>query len=191
MNTFPSYDDDFKAMVALFDRAHTRFLGEQIDLISSRVSERTLCGQLMLYIYEEMKQDYRLAKYYVDVEYNRNFYRSKEIRNSLGKNVRITCDLIVHSRGNVLSQDNLIAIEMKKVPPMISSNIEDDRERLMALTRPSYDQEWTFNGMDLPEFVCRFILGVFILIDYRNQTVLAQYYCRGELVNERCDSIII
>lgn len=190
MNNIPSYDD-FEEMVALFERAHTRFLREQTDLIASRVSERTLCGQLMLYIYEEMKQDHRLAEYFVDVEYNRNLYRSKEIRNSRGETVRVTCDLIVHSRGQVSLQDNLIAIEMKKVPPMISSNIEDDRERLMALTRPSYDQEWTFNGMELPEYVCRFILGVFVLIDYRNRTVFAEYYYRGELVNERHEVINI
>lgn len=37
---------------------------------------------------------------------------------------------------------------------------QQDRNRLIALTSPSYNDTWVFNGTDLPEFVCRYILGI-------------------------------
>lgn len=39
----------------------------------------------------------------------------KTIYNDDLKVVSIVCDLIVHSRGEILEKDNLIALEMKKL----------------------------------------------------------------------------
>ena len=54
-------------------------------------------------------------QYKVDVEYNRNDGALKTAivgENSVIKS--IVCDLILHSRGRIPRQDNLIALEMKK-----------------------------------------------------------------------------
>lgn len=47
--------DNYNKMRNLFESASTKFLIEQKNLIQSEVSERTLCGQLMLYLNEEKK----------------------------------------------------------------------------------------------------------------------------------------
>ncbi|MFD1415699.1 hypothetical protein [Oceanobacillus jeddahense] len=171
---------NYNKMKELFEKSNDNFLSQQIKLIESRVSERTLCGQLMLYLNEE-KNKTEYWKYYVDVEYNRNFHRKvKTIKNSEEEIIRINCDLILHSRGENLIQDNLIAIEMKKSN---SSNInkEKDKERLKALTKHSFDNVWSYDGKSLPKNVCRYILGVYYEFNISRGKVLLEYYMDGQL----------
>lgn len=87
-------------------------------LFETKVSERTLCGALMLELHEVLRKT-RYFEYFVDVEYNRNaggklktFKRTiNEVEEQI---VTINCDLLVHSRGQKKNCDNLIALEMKR-----------------------------------------------------------------------------
>src|SRR3546814_3517435 len=78
--------------------------------------------------------------------------------------VRITCDLILHSRGRVVERDNLIAIEMKRLSHPEREK-QKDRVRLRALTKTSYDDVWSADGRALPEHVCGYGLGYFVELD--------------------------
>lgn len=107
-------DGTIKELITLFEKANKRFLSEQDKLILSGIAERTLCGSLMLYLQEELKGTI-YSEYYVDVEYNRNNGKVKTIINENIEVIPINCDIIIHSRGENLAQDNLIALQMKKI----------------------------------------------------------------------------
>ncbi|WP_225748949.1 hypothetical protein [Paraeggerthella sp. Marseille-Q4926] len=185
----------FEEMVALFEQANKDFLFANQDLFEVEVSERTLCGALMICIHELISRNGAYSGYYADVEYNRNEGDLKTIcktmRGADGGVVRITCDLILHSRGHHPEQDNLIAMEMKKS----SGHPEDkdkDRERLRALTKDSYDDVWVYDGYSFPEHVCRYVLGVYYEINFSDNDILLEYYRQGLCVNTyhmpcRCD----
>lgn len=110
----------YEDLVTLFEDADRCFRHDDIRLFEDRVSERTLCGALMLHLHEEMRKHGELYKgFHADVEYNRNRNTIKKILqkkedNDDGIIVNINCDLLVHGRGLTLEQENLIAIEMKK-----------------------------------------------------------------------------
>ena len=177
-----TYDE----MVALFDRANTQLLQQDRALFSSQVSERTLCGALMLHLKNCVSEDEDLAGYYVDVEYNRNKGGIKTIRKTIvGEQeqvIPINCDLIVHSRGECVEQDNLVSIEMKKSTRRPTEK-DKDRERLIALTKDSFNDVWAFDGRNLPEHVCRYVLGVYYEINYRRKLISIEYYRTGQLVH--------
>src|SRR5699024_5877495 len=70
--------------------------------------------------------------------------------------------------------DNLIALEMKKsYRPMKEK--ENDKARLVALTKDSYDGVWSFDGKTLPEHVCGYDLGIYYEIDSKNCLVYIEY----------------
>lgn len=166
-------------IVGIFEKASKCFLQEQKAFILSGVSERSLCGELMKYLAKEInKTDF--SKYHVDVENNRNEGgKLKTIKNDKEVVIPITCDIIVHSRGENINQDNLIAIEMKK-----SSNKkvekDKDRDRLIALTKDSFDNIWSYDGKTFPEHVCRYLLGVYYEINLETRLVEIEYYMKGE-----------
>lgn len=175
----------FEQMVTLFENANQTFIQRDIGLFKSGVSERTLCGALMLHIHDLILKNDDFVNYYTDVEYNRNKGgRIKNIKKTIQgvdeQVVSITCDLILHSRGNCTEQDNLIAVEMKKSnrPP---HEKHADKERLMALTKDSYDDVWSFDGKNLPEYVCRYVLGVYYEINYFRHLIKIEYYRLGQL----------
>jgi hypothetical protein len=92
--------------------------------------------------------------YYADTEYNRmQEGRVKTILDEEAHEVRITCDLILHSRGEIAKKDNLIAIEMKRLEHPASEK-RKDRIRLRTLTKSSYDGVWSADSKTLPEYVC-------------------------------------
>lgn len=62
----------YAEMVALFENANRVFLQEEQSLFNTRVSERTLCGALMLHIHDIIKDNDSYTGYYTDVGYNRN-----------------------------------------------------------------------------------------------------------------------
>lgn len=64
----------------------------------------------MIELHEALKKT-KFADYFVDVEHNRNI--EKDIRGLNEQIVIINYDLIVHSRGQNMLCDNLIALEMK------------------------------------------------------------------------------
>ena len=161
-------------LVKIFEKANKRFLKENIAFILSNVAERSLCSTLAQCLYLEIRHS-KYSRYYVDVEYNRNNGRIKTIYNDDLKVVTIICDLIVHSRGEIVEKDNLIALEMKKsYRPMKEK--ENDKARPVALTKDSYD------GKTLPEHVCGYDLGIYYEIDSKNCLVYIEYYVKGKKV---------
>ena len=175
-------------LLNIFEEANKMMIINDNDLFITDVSERMFCGALMLHLHELIKET-RYKDYHVDVEYNRNKGSklktiNKTIRGLENKIIRINCDLIVHSRGHNVLQDNLIAIEMKKSNrPKEEKN--SDRERLIALTKDSFDNIWSFDGQVLPEHVCRYKLGIFYEINYRKQQIELEYYVRGDLYSKK------
>lgn len=175
-------------LIQIFENANRDFLKDDLDLLISKVSERTLCGALMLHL-NNMIQKSEFAEYKVDVEYNRNKNGKVKtfVKTIHGLNdvvVKINCDLIVHSRGSNIIQDNLIAIEMKKANRKQVEK-DSDRMRLIALTKDSYDDIWSFDGKTLPEHVCRYALGVYYEINNRNQLIDIEYYEKGHKFDEK------
>ncbi|HFK1716335.1 hypothetical protein [Bacillus cereus] len=167
-----------KEVIRIFEEANRVFLQNQKNFILSGVSERALCGELMKYLNIE-KDKTEFSTYHVDVEYNRNEGgKIKTIKNDKEKIINITCDIIVHSRGESKEQDNLIAIEMKK---STNTKIEKDKdkERLIALTKDTFDNIWSYDGETFPEHVCRYMLGVYYEINLKERIVEIEYYVKG------------
>ncbi|MBN1054908.1 hypothetical protein DVW05_06030 [Clostridium botulinum] len=170
-------------LINIFEKANEMVIINDNDLFTTGVSERTLCGALMLHLHEVLKET-RYRDYYVDVEYNRNRDGklktiNKTISGHENKIIRINCDLIVHSRGHNVFQDNLIAIEMKK-SNQPKRDKDSDRERLIALTKEYFDDIWSVEGKALPEHVCRYKLGIFYEINYGKKQIMLEYYVNGK-----------
>lgn len=176
---------EYANLKEIFKLANDNFINSDKELFESKVSERTLCGALMLHLHEKLKNSEIYPGYHVDVEYNRNrggrkTSKAKTIMKQSGDIKSITCDLIVHSRGQCVEKDNLIAIEMKKSTRSRKSK-EKDRERLRCLTKSSFDGSWSFDGKSLPEHVCRYIIGIYYEIDYKNREIRIEYYHQGKI----------
>lgn len=139
-------------LLSIFQDANEKFIKNDMSLIVTNVNERTLCGALSQHLVRSLRKS-KLLGYYVDVEYNRNLGKVKTIIDKDFKTVTINCDIIIHSRGEIPKKDNLLAIEMKK---SYSSDFDkqNDKDRLIALTKDSYDDVWSFDGVTLPEHVC-------------------------------------
>ena len=166
----------------IFENANERFIRKNTALFEAQVSERTLCGALMIELHEVLK-DTKYYDYFVDVEYNRNIggtlkTMKKTIRGPEEQIITINCDLIVHSRGQNVLQDNLIAVEMKKSTGKRIDK-EKDRDRLECLTKSPNQEVWSCGGKALPEHVCGYGLGVYYEVNFRRETILVEYYCEG------------
>jgi hypothetical protein len=154
-------------MRGLFYRSFERFLTVERNNILNGVSERNLCHRLGFCL-EEVRTASGLDGYYVDAEYNRKQNgQIKTIIDDQARVISITCDLILHSRGENIRNDNLIAIEMKK-SERPNREKEEDRVRLRALTKGSYDDVWSNDGVTLAEHVCGYQLGLFIELNVRS-----------------------
>jgi len=173
----------FENLMSIFIRTSEFFLQNETDLILSGVSERCLCGSFMLILRQELNMS-DFSNYYSDIEYNRNF--DGQIKTIIDDNMEvtnITCDLIIHSRGRMPHQDNLIALEMKR-DNHSESEKNKDRIRLKALTKSTNDSlTYSADGRTLPRHVCGYVFGVFyeISIDHRNINI--EYYRNGEFYN--------
>jgi hypothetical protein len=165
----------------LFQEAFKEFLCRERDNILNNVNERNLCARLAMYV-DQARQRYKIEGYYADVEYNRKQNgQIKTILDDQLKTVVINCDLILHSRGEIRGRDNLIAIEMKKVDqPRIEKS--RDQERLRALTKASYDDMWSADGLTIPEHVCGYEIGFFILLDIPKARFAAEEYQGGKQI---------
>lgn len=171
----------------LFEKANNDFLKKDEKLFIDEVSERTLCGALKGHLDKKLCKT-KFSEYHVDVEYNRN--KNGRVKTCCPFNddgipvpVTINCDLIIHSRGEIIQQDNLIAIEMKK-SNRPQREKDNDRLRLIALTKDSYDSVWSFDGKTLPDHVCRYKLGVYYEICFSKKEIHIEYYYRGNCVDK-------
>ena len=160
------------------------FVREACALVAN-VNERNSCARLAVYL-ERAAHEAGLAGYVADTEYNRQ--QDGKVKTILDRNMKvisINCDLVLHSRGAKIADDNLIAIEMKKADrPLVEK--ERDRDRLRALTKSPYDQIWSYDGTVHPEHVCGYRLGVFIEIASANRAATLEYFAEGvQTSNER------
>ena len=166
-------------LMALFNEALNDFLGRESANIEADISERNLCGRLMLYL-DGARIRYGLTDYFTDAEYNRNLGDLKRIRhNPVDAPDIITCDLILHSRGR-RHDDNLIAIEMKKKKHSRASK-DADRRRLEALTRTRAAARRLSMRSD---HVYGYQLGLFIELDTDRTACLVEVYRQGEKIDE-------
>lgn len=169
-----------RELIDIFEKANKRFLNENVEFIMSNVAERSLCSALAQCVYLEISNS-KYSKYHVDTEYNRNKGEVKTIYNGDFDVVSIVCDLIVHSRGEIVEKDNLIALEMKKAYRKLSDK-ESDKARLVALTKDSYDGVWSFDGKTLPEHVCGYELGIYYEVDTKCSSIYIEYYTKGKMM---------
>lgn len=168
----------------LFDETAAIFLEREERNILTGVAERNWGGRLAIYLTPKL-EEYDLEGYYADPEYNRKQDgQVKTILDDEMEVVTIQCDLIVHSRGEIMGADNLIAIEMKK-STRPETEKESDRKRLRAMTKASYDDIWSYDGTAHPEHVCGYQLGVYMIINLATRTCNFEYYQHGNLVDQR------
>ena len=168
----------------LFNESLDIFFSRETQNIRSGVSERNWCGRLAIYMTTKLGE-YGLSNYYADTEYNRKQdVLVKTILDDKEEVVKIQCDLIIHSRGEIMGADNLIAIEMKKSTRPRAEK-EADRKRLMAMTKDSYDGIWSYDGKTHPEHVCGYKLGVYMIVNIARRTCKLEYYEHGRKVHER------
>ncbi|AUX71445.1 hypothetical protein [Erwinia pyrifoliae] len=163
----------------VFEDSFRIFLERECENICSGVSERNLCARLACILEIESHKSGFPENYVADVEYNRmQGGNIKTIINGNPETIKITCDLILHSRGKQGENDNLIAIEMKKKGRREEES-ESDRKRLIAITRKSFDEIWALDELSL-EHVCGYKLGYFIEIDNISRNCKITEFINGE-----------
>lgn len=170
-------------MNEIFAEAFNQFLSEERPNIRNGVAERNLCGRLAIYL-ENAKNNAGLSAYYSDTEYNRKQNgKVKTILDDEMQVVVINCDLILHSRGEIVERDNLIAIEMKKANRPQAEK-DRDRARLRAMTKTTYDDIWSYDGETHPEHVCGYELGIYIELDVSGEKYLVEEFRSGDSVKD-------
>lgn len=172
----------FEELQDLFERANAILLNYDRKLFTTDVSEPSICGALMLHLHDLMNEDGSYDGYYTDIEYNRNVgnprCHKEVITQSTGEIRKIKCDLLIHSRGENICQDNLLALEMKKSSRRKNEK-QSDRDRLIALTSNSYGQHLQ-SEMALPMYVCGYIMGVYYEIDLSTNRCWIEYFQNGK-----------
>lgn len=169
-----------KSLIDLFLKSNETFIEKHGKLFVSDVSERCLCNSLSQILNQNI-QNSSLDSYYVDSEYNRDKNHDPKIIYPRNKPIKITCDLLVHSRGEKTKNDNLIAIEMKK-QYRAKKDKESDKERLKILTKK--DCISPVNGEKIPKSVCGYILGIYYEISYKKKEIYLEYYANGKPFGE-------
>jgi hypothetical protein len=162
----------------VFHTALRRFLIQERQSLEMNVAERSLAARLSCELeLESVRQG--LKGYYADVEYNRKQNGLvKTMINDDFQVITINPDIILHSRGTVIADDNLITIEMKKSDRPDHEKISD-RERLQLMTRDSYDGIWNADGNTHPEHVCGYKRGYYLELNIPDRTVLLDEYRSG------------
>lgn len=170
-------------LTQIFLKSLNLFLEREAENILSGVNERSLCSRFAIFL-ENIAHQNGLTDYYADTEYNRK--QNGKVKTMLDDDmqvINITCDLVLHSRGEVIKRDNLIAIEMKKSErPEVEKS--SDRARLRTLTKASFDNVWSFDGEFHPEHVCGYELGYFLELDRKNSSYKVQQFQSGKLTSE-------
>lgn len=153
------------------------FLSVDSSLINDDISERCLCGRLAI-SFERRLRYFGFNGYYADVEYNRK--QEGELKSIIDEQsvvTNVTTDLIIHSRGKFIKNDNLIAIEMAKTNKS-TSDFQKDRKRLRILTK--CNDIWPYGSNVHPEHVCGYRKGLYITVDRNKQLIIIEQYINGE-----------
>lgn len=167
----------------IFNESNNLFLKKEKENILNDVNERCLCGRLAIYLNDKVREN-NIHDYFVDPEYNRK--QNGQIKTILDEEcqvININCDIIIHSRGRNIQKDNLIAIEMKKSNRPEFEKISD-KKRLRALTKESYNDIWSNDGITLPEHVCGYTLGFYIELNIKKRECLIERYKKGNKIDE-------
>tara|TARA_R110000744_G_scaffold71323_2_gene143678 strand:+ start:2326 stop:2898 length:573 start_codon:yes stop_codon:yes gene_type:complete len=167
----------------IFSKALESFLSSESQNIVNGTSERNLCARLAMFL-EAGAASSNVIGYYADAEYNRK--QKGKVKTILDDNmveIPITCDLILHSRGEFILEDNLIAIEMKR-----SSHSEKatdaDRRRLRAMTKSSFDDIWSADGIAHPEHVCGYRIGYLLVLNVPQRNIVIEEYESGKFIKK-------
>ena len=167
----------------VFEESMALFFQHEVQEVLEGVNERNNCGRMAIYL-QQVAHLHGLTDYFADTEYNRKQNGAvKTILDGQMRVVAINCDLLLHSRGKIVDEDNLIAVEVKKrYAP--KDEKEKDREQLRALTKASYDDIWSNDGVALPKHVCGYALGVFVELDRKTRVCRFEYYRQGAKIEE-------
>lgn len=166
----------------LFYESLDNFFVREAANIGAGIAERNLCARLAM-ILEPKAHESGLTDYFADPEYNRKYGRVKTILDENAVEVRINCDLLLHSRGQC-ADDNLIAVEMKKSERPVQEEL-DDCERLRTLTKPNYNDLVVLEGDLEEQHVCGYKLGYFLWIDAESRTYRLKEYSNGTFISEQ------
>lgn len=170
---------------SVFEKSMDLFFQYEVQEVLDGVNERNNCGRMSIYM-QRMADKSGLTGYFADTEYNRKQNgKVKTILDDKTRIISINCDLLLHSRGQIVADDNLIAVEVKKHNTPIAEK-EKDRIRLRALTKESYDGIWSNDGVTNPEHVCGYKLGIFVELDRIKRVCLLEYYRQGALFDTAC-----
>lgn len=172
----------YENMKNIFEKANQKFLIEQKDLLQKNVSERSWYNHLSNYI-KQISKEYDIDDIYnADIEYNKNLGHVKMILDDTDsyKELKIQCDIIFHSRGKVINQDNLICIEIKKFTRPLEEKIKD-KNRVRILTKDTYNDDIRLEMDVLPQYVCKYILGIYYEVNIKESKVYIEYYKKGIL----------
>lgn len=171
-----------KIVYDVFIAALPEFFRRESRNIINNVSERNLCGRLQIYIERQLEQT-ELSSFHVDIEYNRKQQgQVKTIINHKEVVVTVTCDLLIHSRGEVIEHDNLLALEMKKSTARDMAKLSD-KQRLCALTAIPFERVWSWGGLAHPEHVCGYKVGIYMEINTKERSCYFERYRHGQLLH--------
>lgn len=113
------------ALKTLFDK--------EARIIFRKLKEEAINHRLAVYLDNGIR-DTQYSFLSVDLEYNKNYDKDKEIIGSDGKSHRIRPDILIHQRED--NHNNKIALECK-----IESLSVNDREKLLRLKEKPYSYE--------------------------------------------------
>jgi len=105
---------EFKVVRAVFKLALDEFFVRESAALCEYVAERNNCGRLAIYM-QRAADEAGLVGYIADPEYNRK--QGGQIKTTMDSDLQvitITPDVVLHSRGARIEDDNLIVVEMKK-----------------------------------------------------------------------------
>ncbi|HEY8462421.1 MAG TPA: hypothetical protein VIM29_00055 [Bacillota bacterium] len=123
---------DLATVKQIMESSLSRLVEKDSELIDRRVKEECINHRLAIYIDENYRQFCGQRNHCnVDLEYNKNLDREKEVYDGNGKPIRIRPDILLHKRGS--NDNNLIAIETKK-----DCFKRHDMDKIQALLKPPF-----------------------------------------------------
>lgn len=121
----------------VLERSLNDFFAAQGEGIVGGVSERNSCARLAIHM-QQRANEAGLSGYFADPEYDRK--QSGQIKTILDgqmEEITIVADLILHSRGENVAEDDLVAIEMKKVGRPKREKVADRNRLRICRANPS------------------------------------------------------
>ena len=129
---------DLATVKQIMESSLSRLVEKDNELIDRKVKEECINHRLAIYIDEYYHQFCDQKNHCnVDLEYNKNLDREKEVYDGNGNPIRIRPDILLHKRGS--NDNNLIAIETKK-----DYFRQHDMDKIRALLKPPFRYRYGF-----------------------------------------------